>query len=124
MLNPKKYKQITDEVAKDMGLDKHLVEEVVQFFYSQVRKNLSKLTHPRIVLPGLGTFTVRKQKLKNQVKKNSDILNNLDPTKFNDYKVHRSVREKLERLTSMQEIISKEEEERRSFKTNKDGKTD
>jgi len=107
-----------------MGLDKHLVEEVVQFFYSQVRKNLSKLTHPRIVLPGLGTFTVRKQKLKNQVKKNSDILNNLDPTKFNDYKVHRSVREKLERLTSMQEIISKEEEERRSFKTNKDGKTD
>ena len=124
MLNPKKYKQITDEVAKDMGLDKHLVEEVVQFFYSQVRKNLSKLTHPRIVLPGLGTFTVRKQKLKNQVKKNSDILNNLDPTKFNDYKVHRSVREKLERLTSMQEIITKEEEERRSFKTNKDGKTD
>jgi nucleoid DNA-binding protein len=124
VLNPKKYKQITDEVAKDMGLDKHLVEEVVQFFYSQVRKNLSKLTHPRIVLPGLGTFTVRKQKLKNQVKKNSDILNNLDPTKFNDYKVHRSVREKLERLTSMQEIISKEEEERRSFKTNKDGKTD
>jgi len=124
VLNPRKYKQITDEVAKDMGLDKHLVEEVVQFFYSQVRKNLSKLTHPRIVLPGLGTFTVRKQKLKNQVKKNSDILNNLDPTKFNDYKVHRSVREKLERLTSMQEIISKEEEERRSFKTNKDGKTD
>lgn len=107
-----------------MGLDKHLVEEVVQFFYSQVRKNLSKLTHPRIVLPGLGTFTVRKQKLKNQVKKNSDILNNLDPTKFNDYKVHRSVREKLERLTSMQEIISKEEEEKRSFKADRNGKTD
>lgn len=124
MLNPKKYKQITDEVAKDMGLDKHLVEEVVQFFYSQVRKNLSKLTHPRIVLPGLGTFTVRKQKLKNQVKKNSDILNNLDPTKFNDYKVHRSVREKLERLTSMQEMISKEEEEKRSFKADRNGKTD
>lgn len=123
-MNPKKYKEITDEVAKDMGLDKQLVEEVVQFFYSQVRKNLSKLTSSRVLLPGLGTFVLRKQKLKTQIKKNSDILNNLDPTQFNNYKIHRSVREKLDRLNSIQEIVNQEEEERRNFKEQKDGKTD
>ena len=121
-MNPKKYKEITDEVAKDMGLDKQLVEEVVQFFYSQVRKNLSKLTSSRLLLPGLGTFVLRKQKLKTQIKKNSDILNNLDPTQFNNYK--RSVREKLDRLNSIQEIVNREEEERQNFKEQKDGKTD
>lgn len=123
-MNPKKYKQIADSVASEMGVEKQLVEEVVHFFYSKVRKSLSSLNHPRVVVPGLGTFTVRKQKLKNQINKYNKITNSLDPTEFQNYKGHKTAKERLEKLLAMEQILIQEEQNKIDFKQERDGKAD
>ena len=107
-----------------MGVDKQLVEEVVHFFYSKVRKSLSSLNHPRVVVPGLGTFTVRKQKLKNQISRYNGIINSLDPTEFQHYKGHKTAKERLEKLIAMEQIILQEEQDKLNFKQERNGKTD
>ena len=123
MLNPKSYKDITKKVSKDLELSEELVQDVVNFFYSRVRQNLTKLTSSSILLPGLGTFKLRVSKLQKHIKKNEDILQNLDPTKFEKYGAHKSVKEKLDRLIAIQKIVDQEKQQRQTFYEKRDGKT-
>ena len=83
MLNPKNYKKFYDDIAEEAeGVHKDLVKDFVYFFYDKVRKNLSDLSHPKISLPNLGTFSIRVGKLKKNIKKNKDILGNLAKDDF------------------------------------------
>ena len=77
MLKPKNYKNFYEDIAEEAGVHKDLVKDFVYFFYDKVRKNLSDLTHTRIHLPNLGTFTIRVGKLKKNITKNKDIFVNL-----------------------------------------------
>jgi len=123
-LNPKSYKEIASKVADELSLSKELVTDAVNFFYSRVRINMSKLTTSTIQLPNLGTFKIRNEKLEKQIKKNEQILGNLDPTSFEKYGVHKSVKEKLEKLKGVKEIVEDQKKTKKEFYNNRDGKVD
>ena len=89
MLNPKNYKKFYDDIAEEAEVHRDLVKDFVYFFYDKVRKNLSDLTHPKVNLPNLGTFSIRVGKLKKNI-----MLTNTVPTnrsKYSDIGVHYKV---------------------------------
>ena len=62
-----------------------VVDEFINFYYEKVRENLSTLTDPNIFIDGLGTFSLRKIKIKKAIIKNKSYLGNLEKTTYNGY---------------------------------------
>ena len=115
-MNPKKYKSFYDDVAEEAKVHKDFVSDFVFFFYDKVRKNLSNLTYPRINLPNLGTFSVRIGKLKKNIKKNKDILGNLEKMTFDGYDKSIPVKEKLKAMEDLLEIMEQNIKNKKEFK--------
>ena len=115
-MNPKKYKVFYDGIAEEAKVHKDLVSDFIFFFYDKVRKNLSNLEHPRINLPNLGTFSVRIGKLKKNIKKNKDILGNLEKMTFDGYDKSIPVKEKLKAMEDLLEIMEQNIKNKKEFK--------
>ena len=73
-MNPKKHKDFTNGIAEQVGVHQQVVDDFISFYYSKLRKKLSKLAYPRINVDGLGTFEIRKGKLETAIKKNKRLL--------------------------------------------------
>ena len=115
-MNPKKYKSFYDDVAEEAKVHKDFVSDFVFFFYDRVRKNLSNLTYPRINLPNLGTFSVRTSKLRKNIKRNKDILGNLEKMTFVGYDKSVPVKEKLKSMEDLLKIVETNIKNKKKFK--------
>ena len=107
-LNPKSYKEFFSTIAKKCEVHEDLVEELVRFFYNEVRRNLEELDHTRILLPNLGTFTLRKGRLDRAIKRHKDMLGNIEKTTYTGYGNHLPVKDKL---IKMEKAIKRVEQE-------------
>ena len=59
-MKPKKARLLYQELSEEKDLTKGLVEDLVDFYYKNVRTLLSELHHPRINITGLGLITAKK----------------------------------------------------------------
>ena len=66
-MKPKSHKFFFEEVAKEIGVHKDVVDDLITFYYNKVRKNLSDLTDTHINVAGLGTFILRKKRLEKNI---------------------------------------------------------
>ena len=66
---PKKPALIVKQVAEDMDIPISTVDDIISFYYKEVRKTLSSLEHLRIDLPGLGNFVIKKKSVDRLAKK-------------------------------------------------------
>ena len=103
-MKPKNHKSFFDVVAKEVGVHKDVVDDIVTFYYAKVRKNLSNLTDTHINVTGLGTFSIRKRKLERIIKRNKDILGNLEKMTYKGFEKYLPVKEKLKQ---MEEVLIK-----------------
>jgi len=115
-LNPKDHRIFIDEIAEEIGIHRSLVNDFISFYYTRVRRSLSDLTYPRIYIDGLGTFNLRKKKLEKSIKRNRDILGNLEKMTFKGYDKHIAVKEKLERMESILKVMNSLQEEKLKWK--------
>lgn len=119
---PKKPQVIIDQVAEELNLPKTLVDDLVSFYYKEVRKNLSSLEHPKINLPGLGDFTI----LKKSVDKLTDRLTNLSKEyatdSFNAYHNIKVAQSRLERLAHARKNIEEFAEQKKKFRDGRKNK--
>jgi len=115
-LDPKSYKDFFEEIAKECGVHKNLVGELVRFFYAEVRKNLENLEHTRIQLPNLGTFILRKGRLDRAIKRHKDILGNIEKTTYIGYGNHLPVKDKLDKMEKATKRIEKEITNKKEWK--------
>jgi len=99
-LNPKSYKDFFSDIAEECEVHEDLVEELVRFFYNEVRTNLENLENTRILLPNLGTFTLRKGRLDRAIKRHKDMLGNMEKTTYVGYGNHLPVKDKLDKMVS------------------------
>lgn len=67
MLRPKKAKEFIPNVADKLGLAEKLVEDIVDFYWQNIRKNLSVLKHQRIHLTNLGDFVIKHWKIDGKI---------------------------------------------------------
>ena len=115
-MKPKKPKEFYENIAKEAEVHKDVVNDLVAFFYSKFRKNLSELKAPKINLPGLGTFSIRKRKLEKAIKRNKDILGNLEKMTYKGYEKFIPVKNKIEEMEKVLELINNNIKEKTKFK--------
>ena len=67
MLKPKKAKEFIPKVSDKLNLPEKLIEDVVDFYWQEIRKNLSGLKHQRVHLTNLGDFTIKHWKIDKKI---------------------------------------------------------
>jgi nucleoid DNA-binding protein len=95
---PKKPSEIIKATAEEMNISETKVDDIVSFFYKELRKNLSDLTELKIENPGLGYFIVRSLKVDNSIKDINRQLNNVDTKSFKGYHSKKTLEDKLKKL--------------------------
>ncbi len=115
-MKPKSHKSFFEQVAKDIGVHKDVVEDMVTFYYSRVRKNLSNLTDTHINVSNLGTFKLRKKRLENNIKRNKDIIGNLEKMTYKGYDKYVPVKNKLQKMEQALSMLNKKLENKKKFK--------
>jgi nucleoid DNA-binding protein len=66
-LRPKKAKTFIPEVAEELNLSEKLVEDVIDFYWQEIRKSLSSLKHQRVHLTNLGDFVIKHWKIDSKI---------------------------------------------------------
>lgn len=122
-MNPKKVRKIYDIVSEDLNIKKDLVEDLVEFYYADVRKLLTNLEHPRINIDGLGQFVAKPKTVITSIDKISKSLEGHDTSTFKAYHNKKAMENKLElllKLSSKLELVNNKKQE--FLKTKKDEK--
>ena len=115
-MKPKNPKEFYSDIAKEIEVHKDVVNDLVAFFYAKFRKNLSELKAPKINLPGLGTFSIRKKKLEKAIKRNKDILGNLEKMTYKGYEKFVPVKNKIEEMETALKLINENIKAKTKFK--------
>ena len=115
-MKPKSHKFFFEEVAKEIGVHKDVVDDLITFYYNKVRKNLSDLTDTHINVAGLGTFILRKKRLEKNIKKNKDIIGNLEKMTYKGYDKYVPVKNKLKQMEDALNILNKKIKLKKDFK--------
>ena len=118
-MKPKKARLLYQELSEEKDLTKGLVEDLVDFYYKNVRTLLSELHHPRINITGLGLFTARKHAINKSIPRFERYLENHDTSTYSAYYNKKMLEEKVEFLHSIKDQIDSEQIRKEEFKKNK-----
>lgn len=66
-MKPTKGRTLIKKTADDLGVSESLTQDVVDFYYSTVRKKIEGMKHTTIFLHGLGTLRLSRVKLKRDI---------------------------------------------------------
>ena len=66
-MKPKKAKEFIPEVALNLSISEDLARDVVNYYWREVRKNLSSLSHSRIHVTNLGDFVTKHWKIDEKI---------------------------------------------------------
>ena len=100
-MNPRKAKRIYEIVSEDLNIKKDLVEDLVEFYYKDVRKLLTNLEYPRINIDGLGQFVAKPKVVSTSIDKITKSLDNHDTSTFKAYHNKKGMENKLEQLLKL-----------------------
>jgi len=117
---PKKSRLLYQEISEQKDVSKDLVENLVDFYYKNVRTLLSELYHPRINITGLGLFIARERSINKAIPKLKKYLENHDTSTYSAYYNKKMLEEKVEFLYSIKEQIDSEKKRKEEFKKSKD----
>ena len=112
-MNPKKPKDFIKPTAETLDLSESIVGDVIDFYWSNVRKALSDIEGPFITVTNLGTFKVRYNKISQIEQKYQNYLNNINDTTlesmtFNKHAIQKLSNMKLERLQKVKQELEEE----------------
>ena len=120
-MKPKKANSLYQEIAEGQDISKHLVENIVEFYYKNARTLLTELHHPRINITGLGVFVARKKSINNAIPKFEKYLSNHDTSTYSAYYNKKLLEEKIESLHSIKDQIEEEKKRKEEFLKVKNG---
>ena len=77
---------------------------------------MSELNHTNIYLPNLGTFKLRLGRLKKSIKRNKDILGNIEKNTYKGYAKHIPIKEKINSMENALHNLEQQIQEKKDFK--------
>ena len=113
---PKKPQEIIKQVAEETDLPQAMVDDIISFYYKELRKNLSSLEHIRLNLPGLGHFLIRATIVKKLAHKYNVQIEKYSTDTFTNYHNRKSAEHKIERLSHAVEKINEFRKQKKEFK--------
>ena len=66
-MHPKKAKDLIPELAEELVVSLDCAQDIILFYWQEVRKSLSSLKHQRIHITNLGDFTIKHWKIDEKV---------------------------------------------------------
>lgn len=118
-MNPRKAKKIYEIVSEDLNIKQELVEDLVEFYYKEVRMLLSNLKNPRINIDGLGQFVAKPGVVKKGIDKLHKVLDEHDTSTFKAYHNKKAMENKLELLKNLSLKLSEQATKKSEFFKNK-----
>ena len=118
-MNPKKSTKLYTEVSEDLNLKEDQVEDIIEFYYKEVRRNLSDLLHPRINLDGLGHFVAKPVIIRNAISRNKKFLDVQRTDTFAEYFNKKNTKTKLDSLITLESKLTDIENKKEIFKKTK-----
>lgn len=116
-MKPKKASVLYKQLSEEKSLSTNLTENLIEFYYKNVRTLLSELHHPRINITGLGLFIARSSKINKSIPKFESYLKNHDTSTYSAYYNKKLLEEKIECLYSIKDQIELEKKKKgRIFK--------
>jgi len=106
-LIPKKAKDFRKQTAEDTGYSKELVNSFLDFYWERVRKDLSDLVYPKILVPNLGTFRIKHWKLTETKEHYNEILGRIEGN-FQKYKMYKDITDKVQKIEVIENELLKE----------------
>jgi len=113
---PKKYNILYKPVAEELNISETLVEDLISFYYKEVRFHLSSLSHPRINVDGLGHFVAKSFFIEKTIPRLTNKLMIHDTSTFNAYFSKKQSELKLESLIALKLKIDEEADRKTKFK--------
>ena len=102
---PKKPEVIIKELAEQNDLPVSQVDDIINFYFKEVRKKLSSLEDIRINIPGLGHFLIKKKSVDMLIKKYEAMVNKYNAETFSNYHNKKLAEAKLEKLYNARKKI-------------------
>ena len=68
-MRPKKAKELIPSVAETTASSEVMVKDVTDFYWQEIRKNMSSLNGPRIHITNLGDFVIKHWKIEDRITK-------------------------------------------------------
>lgn len=66
-MRPKKAKELIPDVVNITNHSEELINDVISFYWAEVRKSLSSLKYPRVHITNLGDFVAKHWKIDNKI---------------------------------------------------------
>ena len=113
---PKKSSILYKPVAEELNISETFVEDLISFYYKEVRFHLSSLSHPRINVDGLGHFVAKSFFIEKTIPRLTNKLMIHDTSTFNAYFSKKQSELKLESLIALKLKIDEEADRKTKFK--------
>jgi nucleoid DNA-binding protein len=122
-LNPKKPKNILKDLHEDLELNQTLVNDVIDFYWNNVRKSISSVVYPRINIENFGVFEVKLKNITGTIIKYEHTLNSFKGDTFTKYQRYQAIKSRLDILLNTKETLLEERKRKETIKTNRYGRT-
>lgn len=131
MLNPKKAKSLYPAVASDHSVSVELTEDIVTFYWKEIKKAVVAGKCPNIIVEGIGTFKSKSWKIADSIRKYENIINKyqsmITDTKrisFQKFAILKENQERLAILLELQKLNEQEALKKQTIKNKKNGSTE
>lgn len=117
-MNTKSTNDIIKKIHEEKGLSESFLDDVVEFFYKELRTEINSLDHSEIEVPGLGHYFIRRNTLRSLLKK----IKTTKEKNFTDPILQKHFRKKeldLDKLQALYDKVISRTEERIKFYENK-----
>ena len=112
---PKKPKLLYKQLAEETNLNETLIDNLITFYYKEIRSEMSALNHTKIYIDGLGQFVVKSKTVDNLILKYERIIAKADNYSFSSY--HNKIRltTRLEELNSVKLKLQEDKSKKQIF---------
>jgi hypothetical protein len=119
---PKKPKLLYKQLAEETNLNETLIDNLITFYYKEVRSEMSALNHTKIYIDGLGQFIVKSKTVDNLILKYERIIAKVDNYSFSSY--HNKIRltTRLEELNAIKLKLQEDKSKKQNFLIEKNGR--
>lgn len=123
-MTPRKAKSFFPEIASEFDVPEETVEAIIDFFWKEIRKELTEPSHINVVVQNFGTFEARRGQLEYMRDKYKRIIRYMKPTTYNKHTLLNKAKENLERIEKLLELLRLQNEKRKQVREiQKNGKS-
>lgn len=116
---PQKSNKIYKVVSEDLNIQEKLVEDIVQFYYKELRSKMSTISHTRINVEGIGHMIIKPKIVNQAIERLDKAAKNHDTSTYKAYHTKKFIEEKLTLLKEITIKLIKDSADRKSFKEKK-----